>query len=312
MLIPIKRLNWEYKRIEKGLIKKDLLLDMDKKLSTIAFIRKYEESILYYLNDIYSYQSSTAIKIYKITDSTKEIIKKELESTYKQFSTSHKIFDEHDVEKNKFYFAKYDIIESLNYKRIWYVNFKSSYYPFGYEERREVLTSENSNIYIEDNLLVIRGASSKVSSLLDKFIVDFGLKEDNITDLTPKRDILAIFKAMKSKSGLDLKTYEFSIKNPLTSVPADTLTFSTPLVKSGNSIDLEDIDDNEDIGKLILEANDISKVLLYNFKDSRDEYKEEAKIAITKIDSAVRISNRISDYAILNLSKGIKKAYENL
>jgi len=312
MLIPKKRLQWEYKRIEQELIKKDVLLEADKKLNAIDFIRKHDADILLYLNDIYSYQNNTAIKVYKITDLVKKDINEKLEILYKALLISHKIFDENDIEKNKFYLAKWDNIDSLDYKRIWYINFKSSYYPFGYEEKKEVLTSENSNIYIKNDLLIIRSISSKISALLDRFTVDFELKQDNIIDLTPKKNILKIFQNMKSKSDLDLKTYEFSIKNPLVSVPADTLTFSSPLVKSGNSIDLEEIDDNEDIGKLILEANDISKILLYNFKDNRDNYDEEAKIAITKVDSAVRISNRISDYAILNLAKGIQKSYENL
>jgi len=305
---PIKRINWEYKKLISELADKKILIDVrERKLSKEEFIKKYNRSLWEYLYSIYSYDNNCSIKIIKIDDSVKEQINAKISHEYSELERSPVYFDEDDVEVNQHYISKIDRTE-LGYEKIWYVLFKNSKYPFGFDQEKEYIQTIKENIFFVGNLLILRGQSSNLPSLKNKFLIDFGLQENNIEDITLKMDLLDAFNRLKESGNLELKTHEVKKDNPFSAIQASHITFSEPMEDG----DLDDIVDEEsEIAKLLSEAEEISKTLSYTYEDDSG-FKENAKISIGKGSKSVRIMNKISDMAIFALAGGIVGIYDEL
>lgn len=167
-----------------------------------------------------------------------------------------------------------------------------------------------SNIFYVDNLLIIRGQSNSIGNLTNQFILDFDLK-DCIEKITTIGNISEIFNNLKTDSELKVSTHELSTENPFDGIPAGVVTFSSPAEKEdGTMADIEDFEEGNEYSELIQNASNIYKKLRYTYDDN--SFKEVAIISITRTNSALSISGKISDDAIIYLVKGIERVYNGM
>lgn len=294
---PKKRIDWEYKRILKEKIDDEILLeDKYKELSKIEFIELYEPSLWEYLCNIYSYDNNSSIKILKTSEINKIKEKIEKDEEINKLLTYPKTFLETDIEIGEHYISKIDNFETQNYLRLWYVTFKNANYLFGFNQQKSYIATIKENIYIYNDLIIIRGQSNKLPNIKDAFLIDFDLDKDKIIDITSQIDLMDIFDKLKEQDQVDITTSELTKENPISSIPAHCITFSQPLEDN----DLEEFDEDDETAKLINNAENLAKSYNYCFVDTSG-YKECATISIAKNNKNIRVLRKISDIALLML-----------
>ena len=306
---PTKRIQWEYKKLKEEL--KDTLPEASNKLSPEEFLSTYNGALWNYLYTIYSYDTSCAISIIKINEeyNVNSIIKNsELESLFKKA----KQFDGRSAKVGKNYLAKIDNNESLNCLKLWYVDFSMAKMPFGFDQIKDVLKTNKSNVFFnqKNNLIIFRGQASKIPKLMMQFKSDFKIKEKDIIFSSYNGNALELSKKLKEKNDISLRTCERSSENPFTGINAGIVTFSLPLKLNGNELDLDDMENTTD-ASIISEANEISKKLTYTFINPCG-YKEEALINAIDKKKTIGIGRKISDLAIINFAEAVEKFYEDM
>ncbi len=299
---PKKRIIWEYERIVRNLADKEVLISGGKRIPKDEFISVHDPALWDYMRSVYSYENNCSVKIYKCDDATIEKIKNKIkdEDAIKQYIERPKKFLD-DEELGKYYLAKIDDFDALDYVRVWYVTFKKARYPYGFDQYKDYIATVKSNVFIAGNYLIVRGQSVMLPGVSDKFMLDFDIGEDGIEELTGYDDMLGLFDKLKKDGRVDLKTKEKTVENPIGGVPADRITFSSPNEEDG---DIDDFDQKDEIAQMIDDASEVSKVLEYCFIEDTG-YKEYANIAIGKGSNSIRIAGKISDVAIIKLSKSV-------
>ncbi len=302
---PIQRINAEYKKLKNELINDKILLESTSiQLKPWDFLHKYNAALAEYLSTAYSYENSCSIQVLKIKDKNKldNII---LNSSYIEKARA---FSPKDADETSYFLSKIDKLEK--YTKIWYVTFKNSSIQFGFDQQTPIVKTIISNIFYIDDLLIIRGQSTSIGNLVTQFILDFDLK-DEIDKITTISNISEIFNKLKTDSELKVSTHELSTENPFDGIPAGVVTFSNPSEKEdGTFSDIEDFEEGSEYSELIQNACNIYKKLKYTYENN--SFKEEAIISITKTNSALSISGKISDDAIIHFVKGIERVYNGM
>lgn len=302
---PIQRINFEYKKLKEELIQDKILLEANSiQLKPWEFLSKYNLSLVEYLKTAYSYENSCSIQVLKINDKSK------LDSAIatNEYIDKSRSFSKEDADETSYYLSKIDKFST--YMKIWYVTFKNSSIQFGFDQQMPIVRTIVSNIFYVDNLLIIRGQSNSIGNLTNQFILDFDLK-DCIEKITTIGNISEIFNNLKTDSELKVSTHELSTENPFDGIPAGVVTFSSPAEKEdGTMADIEDFEEGNEYSELIQNASNIYKKLRYTYDDN--SFKEVAIISITRTNSALSISGKISDDAIIYLVKGIERVYNGM
>lgn len=307
---PKQRIRWEANRIIEKAIENKVLLDKHKDLKPEEIIATFDPTLLEYLNSIYSYDSHCSIKIYQITSNEKDKILKKIkhEEEFNRLKDYPKIFDEDEIELNERYLSKIDELNNNynNYYRFWYVSFKQGKYSFGFNQEKTYIATIRENIFLYDNLIILRSQANNLPNLRDTFIADFGINKTELVDLT-HIDLLTLFDKLKQiNNNCKITTSEITKENPISGVPAHCITFSEPLDE-----DIEEFDEEDETAQMINEAQNLAKSYNYCFTDISG-YKECAKISINKKNKHIRILKKISDIAIFNLAKEIERAYNEM
>jgi len=303
---PKQRIRWEANRIIKKAIEDKVLLDKHKDLKPEEIIAIFNPALLEYLNSIYSYDNHCSIKIYRITSDEKNKILEKIknEEEINKLKDYPKIFDEEEIELNERYLSKID--ELNDYHRFWYISFKQGKYSFGFNQEKTYIATIRENVFMYDNLLILRSQANNLPNLRDAFIADFGINKAELLDLT-HIDLLSLFDKLKqTNKNCEIKTSEITKENPISGVPAHCITFSEPL-----NDDIEEFDEEDETAQMINEAQNLAKSYNYCFTDTSG-YKECAKISINKTNKHIRILKKISDIAIFNLAKEVERAYNEM
>ncbi|MFW0703406.1 hypothetical protein ACN09M_10385 [Aliarcobacter butzleri] len=306
---PIDRINWEYKKLKEEL--KGTLPDSSEDLKAEEYLSKYNRALWDYLFTIYSFETSCAVCIIKLNDEFNLESKLE-ETNIKDLFDNAKQFDGRSAKSGKHYLAKIDQNEEENFLKFWYVNFSIGKIPFGFDQMKEIIKTDRSNVFFlrKNNLLVFRGQANKIAKLINQFNDDFNIKNSDIKFSSYKDNALEISKKLKEKKYISLTTCEISSENPYPGIQASMVTFSLPIKELGEEVDMDNLEETNE-AKMFSKAKELSKKLTYTF-ENKCGYKEKALINAVNKKGTINISRKVSDLAIINFAMAVKNFYDEM